>query len=157
MNSDKPFKPVAAGIGTITEGDVIGDTLYVLTNLDAPRFRICKADVAHPTPEHWRELVPQQKGVITQFKIIGNKLVVLVSENVQSRLMICSLDGKFESEIPLPGPGTVNSLTGSYDKRNIFFSFSSWVMPKRNYRYDIQTRQLALLNKAKCPVNLEKI
>ena len=33
--------------------------LYVLTDLDAPRGRLCVADPAAPGPEGWRDLIPR--------------------------------------------------------------------------------------------------
>ena len=156
LDDDEPFKPVAAGIGAITHGDVVDRQLYLRTNHQAPRFRICTATVEQPGPEHWRNLIPQQRGVIDGFSIVGRKLVVRVSEDVHSRLLIHELDGTLIREIKLPGIGTVSGLSGSLDKPDLFFTFASWVIPTAGYHCDLRTGELTKLHQRECPVALDK-
>lgn len=150
------FRPVAAGMGAITSGDAIDDTLIVRTNINAPRFRICRTSVNAPTPEHWTEIIPQQKGVITDFDIAGGTLLVHVSEDVRSRLMVYDLNGNLSHEVPLPGIGSVNSISAEPGKPDVFFTFDSWVVPTATYHYDLQSRKLAKLHQKDCPVDLDR-
>ena len=162
----EPFQPVAAGLDAITTGDAVDGRLFLRTNYQAPRFRICTATVDKPRPEDWRELVPQQKGVISDVEIVDRKLIVHVSEDVHSRLFVYDLDGKLLEEIALPGVGTVTSylpgigtvtaFSGALDNPGLFFTFSSWVVPTAAYRYDLRTRQLEKLAETDCPVDLSK-
>jgi prolyl oligopeptidase len=156
LDSTDPLEPVAAGLGAITTGDVVDGRLYVRTDYQAPRYRICTTSADQPTQEHWRDLVPQQKGVIAGFTIVDRKLVVHVTEDVHSRLMVYALDGGFISEVPLPGIGTVSSFTGSLNDPGLFFSYSSWVVPTVTYRYDLRTGALDKLHQRACPVDLSK-
>ena len=157
-----PFKPVADGIGAITHGDVVDGRLFLLTNHQAPRFRICTTSVDHPGPEHWRDLVPQQRGLIDGFKIVDHKLIVHVVEDVHSRLFVYDLDGKLIEEIALPGSetgtgfGTVSGLNGTLEKPELFFSYASWVVPTSAYRYNLRTHKLELLHQRACPVDLTR-
>ena len=164
MDSEAPLQPVAAGIGSITTGDVIGDRLIVRTDYKAPRFRICTTTVDKPTPEHWQELVPEGKGVITDFALVGGQLVVHVSEDVHSRVLIYTLTGLLLSEVPLPGSGTVtayqpgigtvSSLAGQFDRPDLYFTFSSWVVPTATYRYDLGLARVEQLEATPCPIDL---
>jgi prolyl oligopeptidase len=110
--------------------------------------------VDQPGPEHWRDLIPQQKGVINGFKVVDRKLVVRISEDVHSRLAVYDLEGEFIEDVPLPGIGTVSSFSGSLDDPALFFTFSSWVVPTTAYRYDLRTRSLDKLHQRACPVDL---
>ncbi len=156
LDSNEPLAPVAAGIGAITKGDVVAGRLFLLTNHQAPRYRVCSTSVNKPGPQHWRDLIPQQRGVIEQFKVVGRRLVVHISEDVHSRLLIYNLDGTFIREVSLPGIGTVSGLSGALDKPELFFSFSSWVVPTAVYRYDLQSSALEKLHQRDCPVDLRK-
>ncbi|MCK4343427.1 MAG: S9 family peptidase, partial [Phycisphaerae bacterium] len=166
FGGSEPLKAIAAGLGAITKGDVVDGRLFLRTNHQAPRFRICTTVVAKPGPEHWRDLVPQQKGVIAGFKIVDRKLVVHMTKDVHSRLLVLSLEGRFIEEVPLPGlgsvsdylsgVGTVSSFTGSLDEPGLFFTFSSWVIPTAAYRYDLRTHSLEKLHQTECPVDLSK-
>jgi prolyl oligopeptidase len=156
LDSTEPLKPVADGLDAITRGDVVDGRLFLRTNHEAPRYRLCTTTVDRPGPEHWQDVIPQQDGVIDAFAIVDRKLVVRISEDVRSRLMVYTLDGKPIQEIALPGIGTVSSMRGSLDKPDLFFTFASWVMPTAAYRYDLQTRQLQQLHQRACPVDLSQ-
>jgi prolyl oligopeptidase len=164
MDSTEPLRPVAADLSAITSGDVVDGRLYLRTDFNAPRFRICTTTVDQPTHEHWQELIPQQEGVIDGFAIIDHKLVVHLIENVHSRLLVYDLDGKLLEEISLPGVGTVSGYTpgigtvqafaGSPDDPGLFFTFSSWIVPTASYRYDLRTHELEKLHQCECPFDL---
>ncbi len=166
LNDTDPFQPVGAGLDAITTGDVVDGRLFVRTNYQAPRYRICITTVDRPGPEHWQDLIPQQKGVIDSFAIIDRKLVVHLAEDVHSRLLVYELDGEFIEEVPLavkdaassgqPTPGTVQSLAGTLDDPELFFAFSSWVVPTTVYRYDLRTHELEKLHQRDCPFDLRK-
>jgi len=166
LDGTTPFAAVADGLGAITTGDVLDGRLFLRTNHNAPRYRICTTTVDEPGPAHWRDLIPQQKGVIDGFDIVGRKLVVHVVEDVHSRLLVFDLDGTMLDEVPLPGPGTVTSyqpgigtvtsFSGSLDAPDLFFTFSSWVIPTAGYHYDLGTRKLEMLHQTECPLDLAK-
>ena len=156
LNGSDPFQPVAAGLGAITKGDVVNGRLFLRTNYQAPRYRICTTTVDQPGPEHWRDLIPQQKGVIADFTIVDHKLVVHVTEDVHSRLLVYDLDGELLEEITLPGVGTVTSFAGGPERPELFFAFSSWVMPTAVYCYNLQTHQIEKLHQTACPLDLSK-
>ncbi len=166
MRGTEPLQPVAEGLDAITRGDVVDDRLILLTNYQAPRFRICTTTVDKPTHDNWLDLVPQQKGVISDFAVIDHKLVVHVTEDVHSRLLVFNLDGRLLEEVPLPGAGTVSAyqpgigtvqaFAGTLDEPGLFFTFSSWVVPTTSYRYDLQTHELEKLHQRECPLDLGK-
>ena len=37
--------------------EVIGNTIYILTNYDAPKYRVMTADINSPNIRNWKELV----------------------------------------------------------------------------------------------------
>ena len=162
MDTDMPFTPVLDGVEAITTGDVVDGKLFLRTNQGAPRFRICTATVDAPGPDNWRELIPQQKGVIEGFAIVDRKLVVHVVEDVHSRLMVYGLDGKLLEEVPLPGGGsdgrpglgTVEEFGGSLDGGELFYTYASWIEPTATLRYDLRSQALVKLHQTVCPVDL---
>ena len=166
VDDAEPFRPVAEKLGAITSGDLVDGRLFLRTDYEAPRFRICTTTVDKPGPEHWRDVIPQQAGVIDDFAIVDHKLVVHLTEDVHSRLLIYDLDGRLLEEVALPGVGTVTSympgigtvtsFTGSLNEPALFFTFSSWVVPTTAYRYDLRTHDLEKLHQHACPVDLSK-
>ncbi len=142
FDDDGPFKPMIVGEDAHASADLVDGRLIIMTNLDAPRYRIVVADPSSPTPEHWREIIPQQKGVMKSFAIVGRKIVVHLLEDAHSRMLLYDLDGKPEGEITLPTVGTVRSYSGLWDGDELFLTFHSFVYPTTVFRYDLKTRAL---------------
>jgi prolyl oligopeptidase len=135
--------PVKTLVGSFeAEYAVIGSAgplLYVQTNRDAPRKRIVAIDTRSPDPSHWTTLVPQEQDPIESSAVIGGKLIVLTLHDASSRLLVYSLDGAPLGQIPLPGLGTVASLSGRADDPEMFFNFTSFTRPTSSFRHDLST------------------
>ena len=63
---ESPLVPVAEGIDALFQGEVIGDTLYLLTNLEAPRYRLLAVDPRKPDRAAWKVLIPQGDAVLSE-------------------------------------------------------------------------------------------
>lgn len=126
---EKEFRPVAVGLPAKFSGDVLGDKLFLLTDFDAPRYRVVVTDPADPSPERFRELIAQQPGVIQSATLCGGKLVLNILENACSKLAVYDLDGTHERDIELPTLGTVTDVGGKPDKAEFYFTFESFVHP----------------------------
>ncbi|WP_017557674.1 prolyl oligopeptidase family serine peptidase [Nocardiopsis baichengensis] len=109
--------PVQEGLEAETTADLGPDgMLYLRTTLDAPRRRICAADPAAPSPEGWREVVPEDpEAPLDGFTAVGtpDRPELLVA---RTRLGVSSLDahdardGRRLHAVGLPGEGMVTRL-----------------------------------------------
>jgi prolyl oligopeptidase len=115
--------------------DGVGDTLYFVTNKDAPRMRVVKTDVSAAEPE-FTEVVPQSDAVVGGAMIVGDHLVISYLVDAKSQLSVFDLDGKALGTLDLPGPGQVGSLSGSMKSDEGFFTFQSFNRPTTVFRYD---------------------
>jgi prolyl oligopeptidase len=154
--TDAPFAPLAKGLDATFGADASHGSLYVMTNLGAPRYRIMKAAPEAKDPSTWTELVPEQKGVIQAFALIGGRLVLTISENALSRIAIYSLDGKFEKDVPLPTLGTVDHVAGEPDGDQLFFRFASYTYPSMVYRYAFASGKIAPIEPRPLPFDPAK-
>ncbi|HEY0946742.1 MAG TPA: prolyl oligopeptidase family serine peptidase, partial [Opitutaceae bacterium] len=126
-----------------------GDTLYVITNLDAPRKRIVAIDAQAPARTNWRTVVPETTDTIESAGIVGGKLGVKTMRDATSRLLVFALDGKRQGEIGLPGIGSVAGLSGREDETELFFNFTSFTYPSTNFRHDLATGRTTVLHAPK--------
>ncbi len=117
---------------------VQGRSVYLQTTLDAPRGRIVAADIAAPAPSRWHTIVPQGTGVIQAAALAGGRLLVDTEDVATSRLTLYALDGHKLHDLPLPTLGTVTSVAARMDSRAVYYGFTSFLYPKRIYRYDVQ-------------------
>jgi prolyl oligopeptidase len=130
--------------------DFIGNVdsvFYFNTDLNAPRGRIIAIDINNPAPGDWHTILPQNKDVIDYVAFINNHFVVAYMHDVHHQLKIYDLDGDFVREIPLHALGRVGSLSGRQDDTEMFFSFTSFLFPNTNYRYDFRNEQLTIFQK----------
>ncbi|OGC88540.1 MAG: hypothetical protein A2142_01795, partial [candidate division Zixibacteria bacterium RBG_16_48_11] len=134
-------------------GEIVGDTFYLMTNDQAPYFKIIAINLKQPQPENWKLLIPEEKDLIQFFQVINKKLVAGYLHNATSQLKIYSLQGEFETEILLPGLGSVGELSGKWDEEEMFVSFSSFAYPPAIFRYDFYWK--ALVEYYRTPINID--
>ena len=118
-------------------GEIVGETLFVLTNADAPRYRVFKVNLRTPDRKHWKEIIAQSDAVIDFMKVVGGKLFVGYLRDAHLELDIFGLDGQREGEVVLPELGTVSDFDGKSDGEEAFFEFSSFTTPPTVYRLDL--------------------
>ena len=124
--------------------DNIGNTLLVLTNYNAVNNRIIAIDTENPKEENWTELISESEDVLNSIKIIGGKIIATYIHNASSSVKIYSLDGEYESELPLPSIGTVGFFSGKKTDKEAFFDFTSFTRPTSIYSLDIETKKIEI-------------
>jgi prolyl oligopeptidase len=115
----------------------LGDTLFIQTTNAAPNRRIIS--LVLPDTAHWRIVVPEGKDVIQSALIAGGRVVVQRLRDVKGTLSVYAPDGRSLGEVALPGIGTVSGLSGRADAPELFYSFTSYLVPQTVYRYDFAT------------------
>jgi prolyl oligopeptidase len=115
------------------------DTLYVQTNLNAPRGRIVATTLADPAPAHWRTVVPEGRGVIETASMAGGRVIVLSQFGALNGLTLYTTGGERLRDLPLPAEGAVTGASSRNDSNHIYYGFTSFLYPERIYRYDLKT------------------
>lgn len=118
--------------------DVINDTLYIYTNYGAPRYRLMTAPVDAPQRENWKELVAEQKGVLTGVDFAGDKLILTYDVDAANKSYLYTRDGKMLREIEFPSVGSA-AFSSSKKHDEVFYTFTSFIYPSEIYRYDLTT------------------
>ncbi len=131
-----PVRPVVNDITARFIGDLAGDRLYVQTNWNAPNGRVFVTDLATPTRDYWREVVPQSDAVIEGISAAAGRLFVNYTENAHSLLKQFDADGSNGREIPLATLGTTSGAVGRWESHEVFFHFTSFADAGTVYRYE---------------------
>ena len=123
-----------------------GETLLLVTNLNAPNKRIVKVNAANPTSENWVDVIPETKNVLSPSKandyIFTNYMVDAVSQVKQY-----DYEGKLIREIELPGVGSAGGFSGKKDDETIYFSFSNYITPGSIYSFKTASGDTELYKK----------
>ncbi len=139
---DREISPLFVGEGALFTVDILDHVAYVLTNKNAPKFKLLALDLQSNKET---VLIPESGDVLESFQIIGGKVVVHYLSNVHSLLKVFHLNGKFEREIPLPGLCSVSGVAGEYNKDELFFTIESFHVPRRLYHYNVHSHVLKQL------------
>jgi prolyl oligopeptidase len=139
LQKNGPIRPLVNDIPARFIGAVGGDHVYLQTNWKAPKGRVLKVDLANPGRENWREIVPESDAPIESFSLAGGKLFVKYTRNASSQVKVFDADGAHVRDIDLPMIGTINEISGRWTSKEAFYEFTSYPIPRRIYRYDIDT------------------
>ena len=80
----------------------VGNTLYLVTNHDAPNRRIVKVDANAPGVENWVDVIPETEHVLSPSKA-GKSIFATYMVDAISKVIQYDLDGNKIREISLPG------------------------------------------------------
>ncbi|MEJ7826986.1 MAG: prolyl oligopeptidase family serine peptidase, partial [Segetibacter sp.] len=142
-----PIVPIVTGFEN--EQDVVyadKGKLYVLTNLNAPNRKLVVADASAPTPEHWKDLIPEVKFPL-QLSTGGGHLFAHYTKDAVSQIEEYALDGKKINTIALPGLGTASGFSNKREEKEVYYSFTSYIYPVSIFRYDINSGKSTLYKK----------
>jgi prolyl oligopeptidase len=132
-------------------GQVVGNSLYLLTNDAAPRNQFVEVDLENPVRGNWRTRIPQGTGVVDSAVVADGHIVATFLENASSRIRIYSLDGRLERELGLPGIGSVQGLGAQDNSPIVYYGFASFNVPFEIQRYDLSTSKGALWEREPVP------
>jgi prolyl oligopeptidase len=133
-----------------------GPVFFVYTTLDAPRGEVVAFPLASPAPASWRAVVPQTADSIEEVKYAGKRLVVSTLHDVQSRLKVYAPGGEFLGDVPLPGIGAVSGVSARGDDPEIFYRFSSFLIPPSILSLNLDTGVNAVFQKPSTPFNTSR-
>ena len=114
-------------------------TFYFQTTKDAPRGRVIALDLRDRTP---REIIAQTPDALDAATFFGDSIVATYLRDALARVVVYALDGRVQSEVALPGLGSVAGFTGKRSARESFYSYTSYTEPTSIYRYDVAIRPL---------------
>jgi len=157
VERDGPFQTVVNDIEAEFDPDFAGDSLVINTNWNAPNRRIFRADLKNPGREHWKEIVPEGKLAIDSVSAAGGRVYVSVLDNVSTRVKQYDLSGKDLGDFKLPGIGSASPPSGRWTDNELFFDFTSFVVPPSSYRYLVSTGKEELWFQPKVPVHTADI
>lgn len=152
LQNQDGFTTIVENLDAAFGGEILGDTLYLRTNWQAPNYRVMSVNLNYPL-EPWKEVLPERPHLLESCGIVGNKLVCVYLENANSHLRVLNLQGKLENDIPLPGIGTVGDVSGEWDTPDLFFSFTSFATPPIIFHYHIPTREQNIFTQVKADID----
>lgn len=114
-----------------------GSRLIIRTNLNAPNGKIVVTDAARPTPENWKDLIPETSEPIRSVSTAGKKIFVSYLKDAKSLIKQYDYNGNLEREVELPAIGTAGGFGGRQTDTEVYYTFTSFTYPPTIFKYDI--------------------
>lgn len=132
--------------------DHLGDYFYVLTNWEAPNFRLMKVSADQTQKENWQEVIPHRKGaLIEEIELFRDYLVVQERSDGLAKVRVMPWSGEgdhyieFDDETYVSGIGTNKEVNTDI----LRIGYSSLVTPGSVYDYNMKDRTLELMKQQK--------
>ncbi len=151
---DKEWRLLVKGKDAKYGVDVWKDAFYVFTDEGAPNKRVFKVNPARPERAAWRELIPEDKEAARESAVIvGGHLSIASLKKAVSQVEVFTLDGKKVRSVELPGLGTASNLVGLEDDDEVYYAFSSFVLPRQTFKASVRSGKSELWAKVEVPVD----
>jgi len=132
----------------------IGDTIFIKTNKDAPKYRVY-AILANDPDQKQIPIIPESDDVLQDCKVFGGYLLTNYLHNAASQAFVYNADGSLKQQLNLPGIGSISGFRGDEESMKIFYMFFSFTIPGVAYDYDIETNKSTLYEKPELDFDVE--
>ena len=152
---ERGLRLVAEGEQGISEGFPRDDAIWIRTNLDAPNYRVVRAEFDAPERSRWKTVVPESEHALEAFHVTRNHVAVVTLERATSRVALWLKDGKHDRAIPLPGLGMVEFVSGDHAGDLVGFTYQSFAVPAIAFAADARTGAVRELIRLSAPAGLD--
>ena len=115
-----------------------GTTLFLETNINAPNGRLVKVDFKNPQPEHWQDVIPETKNVLS-ITTAGKYLFAKYMVDALFQVKQYDYERKLIREVKLPSIGSAGGFYAKKDETHTYFSFTNYAYPTQIYKMDLAT------------------
>jgi len=133
--------------------ELVDGRFLVLTNIDAPNFRIVSIDPKNPAKENWQTVIPEKPEVLSGAGTAGGYLFANYLKDANSKIFQHKLDGALIREIELPALGSAGGFGGKRDEKTLFYAFTSYTYPPAIYKFDPATGASEVFRKSEVKFN----
>jgi len=116
----------------------LGQMLFVLTDLDAPKYKLVGIDLEHPEQENWTDILPEHASNVLESVVIADgRIIATYLKDAYNVAMVYEPDGTVKAEVSLPGIGSLEAFSARAEDSIAYYSFSSFNYPSTIFRYHV--------------------
>ena len=134
--------------------DEMDGKLIVMTNHDAPEYKVISIPMDNPMPANWTDLIPMSKGeVLSGVSRVGHRLVANYTKDARSLVKVFDESGKFITNLDNDMIGSIGGFGGEAEDTETFYTVTSYITPAAIYRYDVTNNKSTLYKKSEIKFN----
>jgi prolyl oligopeptidase len=131
----------------VTDFEVVGDRLFLLSHRNAPRRRLLETSLSQPDLANARVVVPEAEGVLVDTARAADALYLHRRDGTASRLLRLPLtESAMAVEVPLPVRGSLELAGIEPRLPGVLLSLESWTQPPRVWRVSPRDRGAAVVD-----------
>lgn len=131
------------------------DTLYLVTNYNAPNTKIVKVNASNPNVSNWQDVIAETDSVLSA-STAGGYIFAEYMIDAISKVHQYTLDGEQVRTIELPSIGSAGSFGGKASATSTYYTFSNYTTPSSIYKLDIKSGESKLFDKPKINFDSDK-
>lgn len=124
------WKPITTVADGVTNFDVKGSTIYLLTHKDAPTFKIIATSLDAPNLATAQTVIPASRNVLQQLGVAADGLYVLARDGGFGKIERVALgsDGApgATTSVATPYRGTINTIVTDAREPGVVFGLTGW-------------------------------
>lgn len=144
-----PWQSLVEVADSVTQLDVHGDDVYLLTHSGAPRFKVVRTSLRAPDPRRAKVVVPETGAVVRAIGVAQDALYIQTLDGGLGRLQRLAFVPDAEpTPVPLPFDGAIGmppltpGLVTNGLRPGALVLFQSWTNPPLWYSLDAATGRL---------------
>ena len=118
--------------------DQVGDNLYVLTNFNAPKYKLVRINVNSLDIGNWIDVLPEKKDVLKECALAGDKIIASYMQDAKTKMEVYTVKGDYLYDIELPTLGSVSNIQSSTKNNEVYYTFNSFTVAPTIYKYDTE-------------------
>ena len=116
---------------------VDGGKIYVMTNENAPKWKIVAYDL-NRLSAGCTDFIAEQDAVLAGANMADHKFILTYDKDASSHPFLYDAQGRLIREIELPTYGSVG-FSSRKTAKEVYYSFTSYTFPSSIYKYDLET------------------
>ena len=113
--------------------EAIADKMYILTNDNAPNFKLLIGDTKNADSKNWKVLIPESSTVMEDYSVTKHNIIVQDKKDIISRLRIFDFNGKYIKDVPMPEAGNISSFSYDREQDLVYLTIVSFITPAKTF------------------------
>ncbi|MBQ4138710.1 MAG: prolyl oligopeptidase family serine peptidase, partial [Muribaculaceae bacterium] len=114
--------------------------IYVMTNQNAPCYKVLAYDANNLGEKNFTEFIPEKQWVLSGIQMTDHKFIVTYDKDASNHAYLYDANGKEMHEIKLPALGSVG-FSSKNTRKEVFYNFTSYTFPSTVYSYNAATNE----------------
>jgi prolyl oligopeptidase len=107
--------------------------MYILTNDNAPNYKLLIGNTKNPNSKNWKVLIPESTTVMEDYSVTKHNIIIQDKKDIVSRLRIFDFNGKYIKDVPMPEAGNISGFSYDREEDLVYLTIVSFTTPAKTF------------------------